>query len=101
MASVVIWMRGTDDWTRDGHGTERGNQKWFQRKKVKVKSFSCVRPFANPWTVDHEAPLSMGFSRQETWSGLPFPSLVIKYEVSEMSEVKLLSRVRLFATHGL
>ena len=74
MASVVIWMRGTDDWTRDGHGTERGNQKWFQRKKVKVKSFSCVRPFANPWTVDHEAPLSMGFSRQETWSGLPFPS---------------------------
>ena len=74
MASVVIWMRGTDDWTRDSHGTERGNQKWFQRKKVKVKSFSCVRPFANPWTADHEAPLSMGFSRQETWSGLPFPS---------------------------
>ena len=30
--------------------------------------------FANPWTVDHQAPLSMGFSRQEYWSGLPFPS---------------------------
>ena len=29
---------------------------------------------ATPWTVDHKAPLSMGFSRQEYWSGLPFPS---------------------------
>ena len=29
---------------------------------------------ATPWTVDHQAPLSMGFSRQEYWSGLPFPS---------------------------
>ena len=30
--------------------------------------------FATPWTVDHQAPLSMGFSRKEYWSGLPFPS---------------------------
>ena len=30
--------------------------------------------FATPWTVAHQAPLSMGFSRQEYWSGLPFPS---------------------------
>ena len=30
---------------------------------------------ATPWTVAHQAPLSMGFSRQESWSGLPFPSL--------------------------
>ena len=29
---------------------------------------------ATPWTVAHQAPLSMGFSRQEYWSGLPFPS---------------------------
>ena len=42
--------------------------------KVKVKSYSCVRLFATPWTVTHQAPLSMGFSRQEYWSGLPFPS---------------------------
>ena len=41
--------------------------------KVKVKSLSRVRPFATPWTVAHQAPLSMGFSRQEYWSGLPFP----------------------------
>jgi len=36
--------------------------------------FSWVRLFVTPWTVAHQAPLSMGFSRQEYWSGLPFPS---------------------------
>ena len=35
---------------------------------------SHVQLFAMPWTVAHQAPLSMGFSRQEYWSGLPFPS---------------------------
>ena len=39
-----------------------------------VKSLSRVRLFVTPWTVAHQAPLSMGFSRQEYWSGLPFPS---------------------------
>ena len=42
--------------------------------KAKVKSLSCVRLFATPWTVVHQAPLSMGFSKQEYWSGLPLPS---------------------------
>ena len=42
--------------------------------KVKVKSLSHVRLFATPWTVAYHAPLFMGFSRQEYWSGLPFPS---------------------------
>ena len=42
--------------------------------KVKVKSLSPVRLCATPWTVAYQAPLSMGFSRQECWSGLPFPS---------------------------
>ena len=36
--------------------------------------FSCVQLFVTPWTVAHQAPLSMGFSRQEYWNGLPFPS---------------------------
>ena len=45
------------------------------RVKVKVKSFSPVRLFATPWTIAYQAPPSMGFSRQEYWSGLPFPSL--------------------------
>ena len=35
--------------------------------------FSCVQLFVTPWTVAHQAPLSMGFSRQEYWSGLPCP----------------------------
>ena len=42
--------------------------------KVKVKSLSRVRLFATPWTVAYQARLSMGFSRQEYWSGLLFPS---------------------------
>ena len=42
--------------------------------KVKVKSLSLVHLFATPLTVAHQAPPFMGFSRQEYWSGLPFPS---------------------------
>ena len=42
--------------------------------KVKVKSLSHVRPSATPWTAAFQAPLSMGFSRQEYWSGVPLPS---------------------------
>ena len=41
---------------------------------VKMKSLSPVRLFETPWTVPYQAPPSMGFSRQEYWSGLPFPS---------------------------
>ena len=43
--------------------------------KVKVKSLSHVRLLATPWTTTHQAPPSVGFSRQEYWSGLPLPSL--------------------------
>ena len=39
-----------------------------------LSRFSRVQLFATPWTVACQAPLSMGFSRQEYWSGLPFPS---------------------------
>ena len=46
----------------------------IERKLSKVKSLSHVRFFATPWTVAYQAPLSMGFSRQEHWNGLPFPS---------------------------
>ena len=45
-------------------------RKW----KVKVKSLSRVRLLATPWTAAHQAPPSMGFSRQEYWSGVPLPS---------------------------
>ena len=42
--------------------------------KVKVKSLSHARLLATPWTAAHQATPSMGFSRQEYWSGLPLPS---------------------------
>ena len=42
--------------------------------KVSVKLLSHVRLFTTPWTAAYQAPLSMGFSRQEYWSGLPLPS---------------------------
>ena len=42
-----------------------------------MKSLTRVQVFATPWTVTYQAPLSMGFSRQEYWSGLPFPILYI------------------------
>ena len=41
---------------------------------VKVKSLSRARLFLTPWTAAHQSPPSMGFSRQEYWSGLPLPS---------------------------
>ena len=44
-------------------------------KEKIVKSLSHVQLFATLWTIAHQVPLSMRFSRQEYWSGLPFPSL--------------------------
>ena len=51
--------------------------KWLrtlETVRVRVKLLSRVRLFATPWTVAYQAPPTMGFSRQEYWSGLPFPS---------------------------
>ena len=59
---------GQEATVRTGHGTTD----WFQIGKV--KSLSHVQLFATPWTVTYQAPPSMGFSRQEYWTGLPFPS---------------------------
>ena len=46
---------------------------------MKVKSLSCIQLLATPWTAAYQAPLSMGFSREEYWSGvpLPFPCIVL------------------------
>ena len=53
--------------------------------KVKVKLLSPVWLLATPWTAAHQAPPSMGFSRQEYWSGLPLPSPFICLPVSYYS----------------
>ena len=46
---------------------------WNLEKWYALSSFSRVQCFVTLWTVARQAPLSMGFSRQEYWSGLPFP----------------------------
>ena len=44
------------------------------KRKVKVKPLSHILLLVTPWTAAYQAPLSIGFSRQEFWSGLPLPS---------------------------
>ena len=58
-------------------------RKW----KVKVKSLSHIRPSATPWTAAYQAPPSMGFSRQEYWSGMPLPSLNSCPQCVEFSQI--------------
>ena len=64
-------------WDSPGKNTGVGCHFLLQcmKVKVKVKSLSRVRLFVTPWTAAHQAPPSMGFSRQEYWSGVPLPSL--------------------------
>ena len=50
--------------------------------KMKVKSLSRVRLLATPWTAAYQAPPSMGFSRQEYWSGVPLPSPLHCYTIA-------------------
>ena len=52
--------------------------------KVKVKSFSCVRLLGTPWTAAYQAPPSMGFSRQQYWSGVPLPSPMKKFTILQI-----------------
>ena len=54
--------------------------------KVKVKSLSRVWIFTIPWTAAHQAPLSVGFSRQEYWSGVPLPSPAMVIELYEYTK---------------
>ena len=59
-----------------------------EKLKVKVKSLSHVRLFSTPWTAVHQAPLSVGLSRQKYWSGVPLPSLMF---LPKASNSRLLS----------
>ena len=57
--------------------------------KVKVKSLSHAWLLATPWTAAHQAPPSMGFSRQEYWSGVPLPSPKYNYRDQIQNEGRL------------
>ena len=61
-------------WDSPGKNTGVGCHFLLQCMKVKVKMLSRVRLLATPWTAAYQAPPSMGFSRQEYWSGVPLPS---------------------------
>ena len=52
--------------------------------KVKVKSLSCVQLLATPWTAAYQAPPSMGFAKQEYWSGVPLPSPTITLVITKL-----------------
>ena len=60
--------------------------------KVKVKSLSLVRLLATPWTAAHQVPLSMGFSRQECWRGVPLPSPIIMF-IKVKTKTKIKKRI--------
>ena len=69
--------------------------------KVKVKSLSRVQLFATPWTAAYQAPPSMGFSRQEYWSGLPSPSLGNRDMSRQMATLPLGDKTILFPPLGV
>ena len=56
--------------------------------KVKGKSLSCVWLFTTPWTAAYQAPPSMGFSRQEYWSGMPLPSPGVERSLKEIMAMR-------------
>ena len=70
------WAASVDHSQASGPSTKfiPSLKSWTYFHIVKVKSLSHVQLFATLWTVAYQVPLSMGFSRQEYWSGLPFPS---------------------------
>ena len=69
------------------------SEKWkWSRKKKKNWSRSVVSVYTTPWTVAYQAPPSMGFSRQEYWSGLPFPSPLNTSSTSQIITAKNANR---------
>ena len=77
--SLPYWVHMSIFYRPRGEGGDVGGERELQRggdvctHMCCAKLLSHVRLFATPWTLAGQAPLSMGFSRQEYWSGLPFP----------------------------
>ena len=65
---IILMFMGKENFWNRYVSKDEGSMKWSE-----VKSLSRVWLFATLWTVAHQAPPSMGFSRQEYWSGLTFP----------------------------
>ena len=71
--TIQSWKELNNIICRNTGGPRDYCTKWSQMQVCMLSRFSPVQLFATPWTVAHQAPLSMGFSRQEYWSELPFP----------------------------
>ena len=78
LASFIQHSFGSCSHTEQRRKKNKGDADWKGRRKCDclqvLSHFSPVRLFSTPWTIAHQAPLSMGFSRQAYWNGLPFPS---------------------------
>ena len=85
-------------WDSPGKNTGVGCHFLLQCMKVKVKSLSPVWLFATPWTAAYQAPPSMGYSRQDHWSGSPLPSPMHESEKWKWSRSALPDSLR---PHGL
>ena len=72
----------------DSPGKNTGVGCHFLLQCVKVKLLSHVRLLATPWTAAHQAPPSMGFSRQEHWSGEPLPSFMPNFVISYIGNLE-------------
>ena len=84
-----ILQAGVLEWVAISSSNAR---KW----KVKGKSLSRVRPSATPWTAAHQALPSMGFSRQESWSGVPLHSPQKSWLLAKFSSSLRCTRCHLF-----
>ena len=76
---------------QDEKAERQDNGRWapqVRERRKKVKSLSCIQLFATPPTVAYQLLLSMGFSRQEYWSGLPFPTPRDKFLLGDMQSRK-------------
>ena len=80
-------------WDSPGKNIGVGWHFLLQCMKVKMKSLSRVRLFATPWTAAYQAPPSMGFSRQEYWSGVPSPSLSYLASPAQNATVQTVSHL--------
>ena len=69
--------------------------------KVKVNSLSRVQLLATPWTAAYQAPLPMGFSGQEYWSGLPLPSPAAATSIPQTGNIPLIFRTQAAAFQSL
>ena len=94
MSETQVRFLGCEDLLEEGMATHSSILAWKIRgteEPVVVYSLSLIQLFVTPWTGAHQAPLSMGFSRQECWSGWPFlppgdvPHLVIKSGSPELA----------------